>query len=60
MGKLQTTKEAARFLGVREAFLELDRRAGIETSSVRVGSRAIRYELAAPEALIQPRVRKST
>jgi excisionase family DNA binding protein len=60
MSKLLTTKEAARFLGVSEAFLERDRWAGAEIPFVRVGSRAVRYELAALEAFIQSRVRKST
>ncbi len=60
MSKLLTTKEAARFLGVSEAFLERDRWAGAEIPFVRVGSRAVRHELAALEAFIQSRVRKST
>lgn len=60
MSKLLTTKEAARFLGVSEAFLERDRWAGATIPFVRVGSRAVRYELAALEAFVQSRIRMST
>lgn len=58
--KLLTTKEAARFLGVSEAFLERDRWAGAEIPFVRVGSRAVRYQLSALEAFVSSRIRKST
>ena len=58
--KLLTTKEAARFLGVSEAFLERDRWAGAEIPFVRVGSRAVRYQPSALEAFIGSRIRKST
>lgn len=60
MNKLLTTKEAARFLGVSEAFLERDRWAGAEIPFVRVGSRAVRYQLSELEAFVRSRVRKST
>ncbi len=60
MSKLLTTKEAARFLGVSEAFLERDRWAGAEIPFVRVGSRAVRYQLSALEAFVNSRIRKST
>lgn len=60
MDKLLTTKEAARFLAVSEAFLERDRWAGAEIPFVRVGSRAVRYQLSELEAFIRSRVRKST
>ena len=43
--RLLTTKEAARFLGVSAAFLERDRWAGAEIPFVRIGSRAVRYQL---------------
>ncbi len=58
--RLMTTKEAARFLSVSEAFLERDRWAGAEIPFVRVGSRAVRYQLSELEAFIRSRVRKST
>lgn len=58
--RLLTTKEAARFLGVSAAFLERDRWAGAEIPFVRVGSRAVRYQLAELEAFVRSRVRKST
>lgn len=60
MNKLLTTKEAARFLGVSEAFLERDRWAGAEIPFVRVGSRAVRYQISELEAFVRSRVRKST
>jgi len=60
MDKLLTTKEAARFLGVSEAFLERDRWAGAEIPFVRVGSRAVRYQVSELEAFVRSRVRKST
>ena len=60
MQKLLTTKEAARFLGVSEAFLERDRWAGADIPFVRVGSRAVRYQLSELEAFVRSRVRKST
>ena len=60
MEKLLTTKEAARFLGVSEAFLERDRWAGADIPFVRVGSRAVRYQLSELEAFVRSRVRKST
>ena len=60
MNNLLTTKEAARFLGVSEAFLERDRWAGADIPFVRVGSRAVRYQLSELEAFVRSRVRKST
>lgn len=41
--QLLTTKEAAKYLGVSEAFLERDRWAGARIPFVKVGSRAVRY-----------------
>ena len=60
MEKLLTTKEAARFLGVSEAFLERDRWAGASIPFIRVGSRAVRYQLSALDAFVQSRIRTST
>ncbi|MGA7180898.1 MAG: helix-turn-helix domain-containing protein [Thiobacillaceae bacterium] len=50
--KLLTTKEAASFLGVSEAFLERDRWAGARVPFIRIGSRAVRYRLSDLEAYI--------
>ena len=58
--KLLTTKEAAKFLGVSVAFLERDRWAGAQIPFVRVGKRAVRYELSALQAYIKANIRKST
>ncbi len=58
--RLLTTKEAAKFLSVSAAFLERDRWAGAEIPFVRVGSRAVRYQLSELEAFVRSRVRKST
>lgn len=60
MQKLLTTKEAAKYLGVSETFLERDRWKGAEIPFVRLGSRAVRYDLAALEDFIASRVRKPT
>ncbi len=58
--RLLTTKEAAKFLGMSEAFLERDRWDDARIPFVRVGSRAVRYELKALEEFIHSQVRKST
>ncbi len=58
--RLLTTKEAAKFLGVSAAFLERDRWADARIPFVRVGSRAVRYEIETLEAYIRSRIRKST
>ena len=58
--RLLTTKEAAKFLGVSAAFLERDRWAGAQIPFVRVGSRAVRYEIETLEAFVRSRIRKST
>ena len=58
--RLLTTKDAARFLGVSEAFIERDRWAGAEIPFVRVGSRAVRYQHSELDAFIRSRIRKST
>ena len=57
---LLSTKEAARYLAVSEAFLERDRWAGARIPFVRIGSRAIRYELSALNAYVKASIRKST
>lgn len=57
---LLSTKEAAQYLGVSAAFLERDRWAGARIPFVRVGSRAVRYELSALEAYVRSQVRRST
>lgn len=51
--KLLTTKEAARLLGVSEAFLERDRWLGARIPFVRVGRRAIRYRHSDLDAYVQ-------
>ena len=58
--KLLTTKEAAPYLGVSEAFLERDRWAGAQVPFIRVGSRAVRYRVSDLEAFIESRRRVST
>ena len=55
---LLTTKEAARFLGVSAAFLERDRWAGARIPFIKVGSRAIRYQLSVLEAYIEARTQR--
>jgi excisionase family DNA binding protein len=58
--KLLTTKEAAKYLGVSEAFLERDRWAGATIPFVRIGARAVRYEISALDAFVKSRIRLST
>ena len=58
--RLLTTKEAARYIGMSEAFLERDRWAGAQIPFVRVGNRAVRYEVSALDAYIRSQTRKST
>ena len=57
---LLTTAEAAKHLGISEAFLERDRWAGARIPYIKVGSRAVRYRLHDLEEYIQSRIRKST
>ena len=57
---LLTTKEAAKYLGVSEAFLERDRWAGATIPFVRIGARAVRYEISALDAFVKSRIRLST
>ena len=58
--KLLTTKEAAKYLGMSEAFLERDRWAGAKIPFVRIGRRAVRYEVSALENHVKSNIRKST
>ena len=58
--RLLTTTEAAAYLSVSKAFLERDRWAGAQIPFVRVGSRAVRYDIQALEAFANSRVRMST
>jgi excisionase family DNA binding protein len=57
--KLVTTKEAAVLLGVSEAFLHRDRWDARTIPFVRVGTRAVRYELADIESFIASRKTRS-
>ena len=58
--RLLSTKEAAKFLGMSEAFLERDRWAGARIPFIKVGARAVRYEVETLEAFIRSRIRAST
>jgi len=58
MEELLTTKEAARILGVSEAFLERDRWASEKVPYVRVGARGVRYQPSALETYITSHVRR--
>lgn len=58
--QLLTTKEAARVLGVSEAFLEKDRWAGARIPFIRIGSRAVRYRQTDLDSYIQSNVKRST
>jgi hypothetical protein len=58
--RLLTTKEAAMYLGVSTAFLERDRWAGATIPFVKIGARAVRYDLRVLDGYIKSRVRRST
>lgn len=58
--QLLTTKEAARLLGVSQAFLERDRWAGARIPYVQVGARAVRYRVSDIESYLETRTRTST
>ena len=60
MEHLLTTKEAARFLGVSEAFLERDRCYGAQIPFVRVGRRAVRYSAEDLRSFVTERKKRST
>ncbi len=59
MDNLLTTKEAARYLAMSEAFLERDRWTGDpKIPFVRVGSRAVRYERSALDNYVRGRANR--
>ena len=58
--RLLSTPEAAEFLGVSAAFLHRDRWAGARIPFIKVGSRAVRYQMADLEAFLQSHRRYST
>ena len=58
--RLLTTTEAARYLSVSKAYLERDRWAGARIPFVRIGERAVRYQLSDLESYISSRVRYPT
>jgi len=57
---LLTTKEAARYLSVSDAFLERDRWAGARIPFVKVSSRAVRYRRCDLEQYLTSQVRCTT
>lgn len=57
---LLTTKEAAQYLGVSEAFLERDLWAGARIPFVKIGTRAVRYRPRDLEAYLEARTHRST
>ncbi len=57
---LFTTSEAAKYLCVSKAFLERDRWAGAKIPFVKIGSRAVRYEVSALDKFIETRRQCST
>ena len=57
---LLNTRDAAKYLGMSEAFLERDRWAGAKIPFIRIGSRAVRYRLPDLDAFVESRIRKST
>ncbi|SEK88681.1 helix-turn-helix transcriptional regulator [Nitrosovibrio tenuis] len=59
-GNLLSTREAAVYLSVSEAFLERDRWAGAKVPFIKIGSRAVRYRLQDLERYIESCIRKST
>ena len=58
--QLLNTQQAAEFLGVSIAFLERDRWAGARVPFIKVGSRAVRYQLNDLERYIESCRRRST
>ena len=59
MNNLLTTKKAARYLGMSEAFLERDRWTGDpKIPFVRVGSRSVRYERSALDSYVRGRANR--
>lgn len=58
--QLLTTKAAAHYLGVSEAFLERDRWAGARIPFIKIGSRAVRYRLSDLDSHITSNIKRST
>lgn len=58
--QLLNTQQAAEYLGVSVAFLERDRWAGARVPFIKVGSRAVRYQLNDLEQYVQSCRRRST
>ena len=58
--QLLNTSQAAEFLGVSVAFLERDRWAGARVPFIKVGSRAVRYQLNDLERYIESCRQRST
>lgn len=58
--QLLSTKEAAQYLSVSEAFLERDRWAGARIPYIKVGTRAVRYRLTDLDQHIASNVKRST
>jgi len=57
---LLTTKEAAKYLNVSNAFLERDRWAGARIPFIKVGARSVRYRQSDLETYLDKQVRTST
>ena len=55
---LLTTKEAAKFLKVSEAFLAHDRWMGVRIPFVKIGAQAVRYRLSDLQKHIEDNLRK--
>ena len=51
--QLLNTQQAAEYLGVSVAFLERDRWAGARVPFIKVGSRAVRYQISDLEQYVQ-------
>ena len=58
--RLLTTKEAARYLSVSASFLERDRWAGAKIPFIKLGNRAVRYQLSELDSYIESRRRCAT
>jgi predicted DNA-binding transcriptional regulator AlpA len=58
--QLLNTQQAAEYLGVSVAFLERDRWAGARVPFIKIGSRAVRYQLNDLEQYVQSCRRRST
>lgn len=55
-----TTEQAAKFLNVSVPFLERDRWAGARIPFVKVGARAVRYDLRVLQQYLEDNTRRST